>query len=173
MANIPVFFQEMLYNLSCKVYKPMADTFNAAVLKAFPHKRKEEIKIIDVAAGTGLVGVELFKLGFTRIDALDSSQGMLNEAEKKNIYQRFFLRQINDQPIPEFNSGEYDALICVNAFGNSHILPSAFNEMCRIVSKGKNKILVYSYFFDRYRKAAIRTDVMLKSYDLNLFLSMS
>jgi len=77
----PDYEKEVLYNLSCKVYKPMADTFNAAVLKAFPHKRKEEIKIIDVAAGTGLVGVELFKLGFTRIDALDSSQGMLNEAE--------------------------------------------------------------------------------------------
>jgi ubiquinone/menaquinone biosynthesis C-methylase UbiE len=41
------------------------------------------VKILDVAAGTGLVGVELAKLGFKNIVALDYSQEMLDLAEEK------------------------------------------------------------------------------------------
>ena len=114
----------------------MAETFNAAANEVLTRKGKDDVKIIDVAAGTGLLGEEIYKLGFTNIDALDSSPGMLNEAKKKNIYKRFFCCPVDDQRIPEINTGEYDALICVNAFGNNHITPTALAEMCRIVSKG-------------------------------------
>ena len=32
---------------------------------------------------------QLAKLGFTNIDALDPSDGMLEEAQKKNVYKNF------------------------------------------------------------------------------------
>ncbi|KAJ7390675.1 ubiE/COQ5 methyltransferase [Desmophyllum pertusum] len=108
--------------------------------RPFPTKEKDEIKIIDVAAGTGLTGVELNKLGFTSIDALDISQEMLNEAEKKNVYKRFICTQLGDQRT-EIQTGENDALTCVNGLGNNHIPPTALEEMCRIVSKGKKHVL--------------------------------
>ena len=41
------------------------------------------VKILDVAAGTGLVGVELVKVGFKHIVALDYSQEMLDLAKEK------------------------------------------------------------------------------------------
>ena len=132
-----VIFQEMLRVSAYNACKPMADTLNAAVLEAFPQKGKEDIKIIDVAAGTGLAGMELHKLGYTNLHALDNSQEMLNEAVKKNIYKRFFCVPINDQRITGISPGEYDALICVSGFGNNQIEPTALTEMCRIVSKGK------------------------------------
>ena len=114
-----------------------------ATLSTFTEKSRQDIKIIDVAAGTGLIGLELHKMGYTNLHALDSSQKMLNEARKKEIYAQFFCLPIDDQRILEINTGDYDALICVNGFGNNHIPPSALAEMCRIVVKGK--LLVYIY----------------------------
>lgn len=125
-----------------KLCKPMTVMFDAA-LNTFTKKSRQDIKIIDVAAGTGLIGLELHKMGYTNLHALDSSQKMLNEARKKGIYRQFFCLPIDDQRILEINTGDYDALICVNGFGNNHILPSALAEMCRIVVKGK--LLVYSH----------------------------
>ena len=38
-------------------------------------------KILDVAAGTGLLGAEVTKHGFENIDSLDSSLGMLKQVQ--------------------------------------------------------------------------------------------
>lgn len=35
---------------------------------------KKDMKIIDIAAGTGEIGKQLHSLGFTNLDALDVSQ---------------------------------------------------------------------------------------------------
>ena len=101
------------------------------------------MKIIDVEACTELIGLELHQMGYTNLRALDSSQKMLNEARKKGIYTQFFCLPMDDQRILEINTGDYDALFCVNGFGNNHILPSALAEMCQIVVKGK--LPVYSH----------------------------
>ena len=66
----------------------MAKALDAAFKKVFQDKALSQIKIIDAGAGTGLAGEELFKLGYTNIDALDISQEMLNEAKKKNVYKK-------------------------------------------------------------------------------------
>ena len=53
---------------------------------------KKDLRILDVAAGTGLVGEELRKRGFAveNVTALDYCPDMLNVARKKvkNLYQR-------------------------------------------------------------------------------------
>ncbi|XP_066266157.1 methyltransferase-like protein 27 isoform X1 [Branchiostoma lanceolatum] len=49
---------------------------------------RRKFRILDVAAGTGLAGEELQKIGFTNMDAVDCSQKMLDEAKAKNIYGR-------------------------------------------------------------------------------------
>ena len=107
-------------------------------------KKRQDIKAIDVAAGTDLIGLELHQMGYTNLHALDSSyKKMLNEARKNGFYTQFFCLPIDDQRIFEINTGDYDARICVNGFGNNHILPSALAETCRIVVKGKR--LVYGH----------------------------
>ena len=123
----------------------MTVMFDAA-LNTFTAKKsyRQDIKIIDVAAGTGLIGLEIHKMGCTNLHALDSSQKMLNEARKKGFTHSFsaFQSTISGFQL-EINTGDYDALICGNGFGNNHILPSALAEMCRIVAKGR--LLVYSH----------------------------
>lgn len=143
-----MFFQTVLCTYTSWRY--IAHTLDATILKAFPNKGKDEIKIIDVAAGTGLTGIELNKLGYTNIDALDMSQEMLNEAKKKNVYKKIICAPLSEQPSPEIETGEYDALTCVNGLGNKHILQTAVVEMCRIVSEGKRGPFSFD---DRWRRA--------------------
>jgi hypothetical protein len=43
--------------------------------------------VLDAGAGTGLLGVELARAGFRRLDALDMSNGMLEQAAAKGVYR--------------------------------------------------------------------------------------
>ena len=44
-----------------------------------------DLKVIDIAAGTGLASESLKQYGFSNLDALDPSKEMLKIAQKKNI----------------------------------------------------------------------------------------
>jgi len=114
-------------------YKPFTESFDEIVKQVIKDKPKDKMKIIDVAAGTGLIGVELQKLGYTNLHALDISQEMLKEAEKKDVYKKFVCAALNDQRIPEIETGEYDALVCGGTMLTGHIRSSALVEMIRIV----------------------------------------
>ncbi|XP_053637668.2 uncharacterized protein [Cherax quadricarinatus] len=51
-----------------------------------PEKKRQQVRVLDVAAGTGLVGCHLHKKGFTNIDALEPSEGMMNILKKTGVY---------------------------------------------------------------------------------------
>ena len=129
--------QEVVHDAGSVYHQPLAECLAEAVKQAFPGKPKDEIKIIDVGAGTGLMAVELQKLGYKNLHALDISQGMLNEAKKKNVYNKFICAALTDQRIPEIEAGEYDALICGGSMFKGHIRSSAIIEMVRMVKTGK------------------------------------
>ena len=86
------------------------------------------------------MAVELQKLGYTTLCALDILDGMLNEAMKKNVYKKFICAALTDQEIPEIETGEFDALICGGSMFKGHIRSSALFEMVRIVKTGKSVI---------------------------------
>ena len=46
---------------------------------------RSKVKILDLAAGTGMVGAELAKIGFKELYGLDGSEGMLMELASKNV----------------------------------------------------------------------------------------
>lgn len=115
----------------------MVEFFRVSVNEVSQDKRNSELRIIDVGAGTGLLGVELFKQGFTNVDALDISQGMLNEAKKKNCYRRCICAPLSDQRTPGIETSEYDALVCVGTLIYGHVGPTAFEEIIRMVRNGE------------------------------------
>lgn len=102
----------------------------------FPDKQqRSKVRILDIAAGTGLASENLKKLGFTNIDALDPSPGMLEAAKPKGIYTNFFCEYISDKrlPIPE---NDYDGIIIAGGMGENHIPCIALHEMIRLVKPG-------------------------------------
>ncbi|XP_069193990.1 methyltransferase-like protein 27 isoform X3 [Procambarus clarkii] len=58
---------------------------------------------MDIAAGTGAIGLELHKKGFTNIDALDPSEGMLKVLKETGVYNLIYQEFISQDPttIPE------------------------------------------------------------------------
>jgi SAM-dependent methyltransferase len=109
-------------------------------------------KIIDVGCGTGLVGLELQKLGYANFDGIDISKDMIDIAIGRG-YQELFLGNLNDSlPI---ESGSYDAALCVGVFTHGHVGPSRLEELSRIVKSDGlvcftvNEDVYESYGFDK------------------------
>lgn len=90
--------------------------------------------ILDVGAGTGLVGEELSKRNFTNIDALDASEELLGEAKKKGIYKKHFVDVLGPEKQLNVQDNYYDAAIAVGVFTLNHVkAEGAMDEMARVV----------------------------------------
>ena len=103
-----------------------AETFSEFVPK--------DARVLDAGAGTGLVGVELHRLGYKNIEAMDLSRGMLEEARRKGAYSGFHQMVMGDTL--GFDTDSYDAAIGVGVFTLGHAPASSFDELARVVRPG-------------------------------------
>ena len=105
-----------------------------AVLKKYALNK--DIKILDAGCGTGLVGIELKKHGFSNIDGVDLSRKLLNLVPKE-YYNELKQADLN-KPLKTENN-IYDVVMCVGTFTFGHVKAPALDEFIRIV---KNKGLI-------------------------------
>jgi predicted TPR repeat methyltransferase len=92
------------------------------------------ITIADAGCGTGLVGIELAKLGAKKIDGLDISQGMLDVAHKTGAYRDLKIADLTKRLAVV--DGTYDAVTCCGTFTHGHLGPQPLEEFVRIVKAG-------------------------------------
>ncbi len=95
--------------------------------------------ILDVGAGTGLVGHALAKLGVKPIDAMDLSSAMLDMAKKKGIYRNFFAADIT-QPI-EAVGKNYQGIISCGTFTHGHVGPGGIDHLLPLARTGAYFVL--------------------------------
>ena len=74
--------------------------------------------VLDAGAGTGLAGKCLADAGFTNMAAMDLSQGMLDEARKKEVYNSFHQMTLGETL--GFETGQFDAVISIGVFTLGH-----------------------------------------------------
>lgn len=91
-------------------------------------------RILDAGCGTGLVGEVLQEMGYSNMDALDYSQEMLDEAERKGVYKRYMQADLS-KPL-NLPDNCYDAIVCTGTFTYGHVDASAFNELVRVTRPG-------------------------------------
>ncbi len=70
-------------------------------------------RVLDVACGTGLAGIELEQYGYSDVDGADFSPAMLAKAAATGCYRTLYRHDFTRDPEPP---GQYDALICVGLF---------------------------------------------------------
>ncbi|KAL3887890.1 hypothetical protein ACJMK2_000278 [Sinanodonta woodiana] len=108
----------------------------ARAIGAYFVSHRENVRILDVAAGTGKVGQELYNLGFRCLDALDPSEGMLKKAKERGVYTKTFQLYFElNLPIPD---DSYDCLVVVGGMGEGHLPLESLYEMIRLVKPGMN-----------------------------------
>ena len=95
-----------------------------------------ESKILDAGCGTGLVGIELKKYGYSNIEGVDFSQSML-DLVPQGTYTKIEKIDLN-RPL-KFKDNMYDVLMCVGTFTYGHVKPKALDELIRIT---KNRGLI-------------------------------
>ena len=100
------------------------------------YQKNKNIKIYDAGCGTGLVGLELKKYGFSEFYGADLSQKLL-DLVPSNLYKKLDKVDLN-KPISEIDN-DYDSLMCVGTFTFGHVKPPALDEFIRIT---KNKGLI-------------------------------
>lgn len=93
-----------------------------------------DIAVLDVAAGTGLAGLELARRGFATIDALDFSPEMLAVAMSRGVYRAAIEADLT-KPLP-LADASYDAMICTGAFTHAHVGAGCLPELFRALAPG-------------------------------------
>ena len=124
--------------------------------------KDKSLRIIDVGCGTGLVGVELEKGGFSNFDGIDISQEMIDIAKQRG-YAQLFIGSLNVSLPCENN--EYDSALCVGVFTHGHVGSDRLDELVRIVKPGGiicftvNEGVYDSYGFDSKIKNLESTNI--------------
>ena len=112
----------------------------------------KEAKILDAGAGTGLVGVILSELGYQDMVAMDLSQGMLEEARRKNVYREFH-RMVMGETL-DFPGNSFDAVVSVGVLTLGHAPASSLDELVRVTRPGG--YIVYTLRPDIYENSGFK-----------------
>ncbi|MCA9686480.1 MAG: class I SAM-dependent methyltransferase [Myxococcales bacterium] len=114
-----------------------------------------DARVLDVGAGTGLVGERLHAAGYRDITGVDYSPGMLAQARKKQVYSRLAVQDLLE-PL-DLESASFDALISIGVFSFGHVTAEAFAELIRVTRPGG--IILFSVLRAFYEHGSFRADL--------------
>ncbi|XP_052075375.1 uncharacterized protein LOC127712805 [Mytilus californianus] len=127
------------------------------VASLFDTSARDNIEILDIGAGTGLVATQLRKHGFRKIDALEPSIGMLNLSRKINVYRNYYNCYLTNDAIPDVK-GCFDCVLTCGCFVPGHLPPDSLYECIRFTKKdGKVVITRRANYGEPEYEQSIRT----------------
>jgi len=135
--------------------KHMADYLVEMVSNA--GMNKEQLTILDVAAGTGLVGEELKKAGFNvdKVTALDLNPEMLEVSRKKEVYGKLVESPFGTTLPQGLKARSYDCVIMCGGFAAGHVPLASLHTMARLCKKGgfliNSMTKQYADFVEEYK----------------------
>ncbi|EFX82038.1 methyltransferase-like protein 27 [Daphnia pulex] len=116
-----------------------------AVCELIPNEKRSQVTVLDVAAGTGLVGLELAKNGFNSIDAIDGSEDMLTKLRQKGIYKRATQAMLGNADNESLPKDEYDVVTSCGGFVPGHLPCQAVHDLVRMCKPGGLIVIVMRY----------------------------
>ena len=146
---------------SINLYRSWASTYDSDFAKQNDYRSPLEIAkyfdkysnnkdtpILDVGAGTGLIG-EYLNFSSREIDAIDISPEMLNIARLKNCYSKIIEADLTKRLM--INDNHYGAIVSAGTFTHGHVGPDVFDELLRVTRTGG--LFVLTIHYNLYKKA--------------------
>jgi uncharacterized SAM-dependent methyltransferase/ubiquinone/menaquinone biosynthesis C-methylase UbiE len=121
--------------------------------------------VLDAGAGTGAAGVELARLGFGNLTALDMSADMLARAEEKGVYRHAVTSDLG-LPLDTFPMNHFDAAILVGVFSFGQAPAHALDEIVRVVKPGG--VVVFTMRTDFFESDAMGVRSQIAALESNL-----
>jgi len=120
-------------------------------------------QILDVGAGTGLVGKRLAYHSVHSVDGLDISAEMLAVAFAKGCYKKMIEGNLLERlPI---ESAKYDGIISAGTFTHGHVGPAALDELLRIAKPGA--LFCLSINFEHFETAGFNQKLIEINNDID------
>ena len=94
------------------------------------YSNKNDVPVLDVGAGTGLIAEVMNKKNTIDIDAIDISPEMLESAKSKNCYNKLIEADLTKNL--DIENNYYGAIVSAGTFTHGHIGPSALDELLRV-----------------------------------------
>ena len=94
------------------------------------YSNKNDVPVLDVGAGTGLIAEVMNKKNTIDIDAIDISPEMLESAKSKNCYNKLIEADLTKNL--DIDNNYYGAIVSAGTFTHGHIGPNALNELLRV-----------------------------------------
>ena len=91
---------------------------------------KNDVPVLDVGAGTGLIAEVMNKKNTIDIDAIDISPEMLESAKSKNCYNKLIEADLTKNL--DIDNNYYGAIVSAGTFTHGHIGPNALDELLRV-----------------------------------------
>ena len=138
------------YNKDMVDWNYTAPQETVSVLKKYAFDKN--FKILDAGCGTGLVGIELKKHGYTNIEGVDFSQNMLDLVPNE-LYKK--IEKVDLNKLLKFKDNTYDVVMCVGTFTYGHVKTQALDELIRIIKNNGlicftiNEGIYEEYGFDK------------------------
>jgi len=106
-----------------------------AICEFIPEECRSQQLVVDVAAGTGLIGIELSRNGFNTIDAIDASDDMLTLLKQKGIYRKTTAILLGDGG-NDVVENVYDVVTISGGFVPGHVPMAALHDLVRMCKSG-------------------------------------
>jgi MFS family permease len=110
-----------------------------------------EAAVLDAGAGTGLLGVELARAGFRRLDGVDMSGRMLDQAAGKGVYRDLRIGTLGGAL--DYETGSYDGVVSAGVLTAGHAPATSLDELVRVTRPGGHVIFT------------LRSDTALPGFD--------
>ncbi|XP_059195004.1 methyltransferase-like protein 27 [Centropristis striata] len=96
---------------------------------------RDQVQVLDVACGSGLVAKLMFEQGFRHFVGVDGSEVMLQKAAESGLYQDLRLALLGTEPLPA-QTGVFDVVMVAGALDAGFVPVSVVRELCSAAKPG-------------------------------------
>jgi SAM-dependent methyltransferase len=137
--EVPGLYEQVVYErLKCQSPATVVDVLRYSVSQS--HQRLNELRVLDVGAGNGMVGEELKKQGVSRLIGVDiiSEAQAATQRDRPGVYDAYYVMDfscLNEDERDELKSWSLDCLVSAAALGFGDIPAPAFLEAFNMIGK--------------------------------------